>query len=283
MDERPINVLLIDADHARVRLLEDAFDRAATVPFRLSRAEDLAGGLERLARGDADAALVSLDLPDAAGAQAIAQVHAYAPDLPIIALASREDAAMAGEAIQLGARHYVVQGQIEPTQIARALLSAIARRRMLVDAEQAQQQERREHEIVAVERVAAPLTVTSQMFGARPLRESAPAEFAALVERYAALLDLALDQRQYKIDHNVAQELRALADRLGFLRAGPRDVADLHGQALRGKIGQTGRAQAQALVEEGRLTVLELMGYLVSFYRSYAFGTQSPAPDTAQP
>lgn len=283
MDERPVNVLLIDADRQRARLLGEALDRAAEMPFQLSWAEQLAAGLDRLAGGDIDAALVSLDLPDAAGPQAIARVYAQAPGLPIVALTDRDDAAVASEAIRLGARHSVVHGQIDPAQIARGLLSAIARRRIVSASEQDQQQQRHEHEIVTVERIAghAPLAVTSQMFGAGPLSESAPAEFAALVERYAGLLDLALEQRQYKIDHNVGQELRALADQMGFLRAGPRDVVDIHSQALRRKTSRASRARAQALLEEGRLTVLELMGHLVSCYRSYAFGMPPPARDTA--
>ena len=59
---------------------------------------------------------------------------------------------------------------------------------------------------------------------------------------------------------------------MGFLKAGPRDVIDIHTLTLRKKNEKATQAKAQAYVAEGRLMVLELMGYLTSYYRKYYIG-----------
>jgi hypothetical protein len=59
---------------------------------------------------------------------------------------------------------------------------------------------------------------------------------------------------------------------MGFLKASPRDVIELHTRTLREKNKDVTLAKAQMYVAEGRLMVLELMGYLTSFYRKYYIG-----------
>ncbi len=115
-------------------------------------------------------------------------------------------------------------------------------------------------------------TVTARMFGVAPLREEHATIFEELVERYGEILDLALNQRAFKIDHDVSEDLRTLTDQLGFLHVGPRDVVEIHLTALKRKSANMSLLKTQAYVEEGRVIVLELMGHLVSFYRNYYLG-----------
>jgi PAS domain S-box-containing protein len=130
--------------------------------------------------------------------------------------------------------------------------------------------ERLERELRSLEQLSAPpsAAVTAQLFGLAPLRESVPDTFNELVQRYGNLMDLALEQRAYRVEHNISERLRSLAERVGFLKAGPRDVVEIHSTALKRKTREVIPAKAQAYVEEGRLMVLELMGYLVSYYRN---------------
>ena len=108
-----------------------------------------------------------------------------------------------------------------------------------------------------------------------PLHERSSEAFEKLVQHYNNILDLALEQRSYKIEHNISEELRNISEQLGLLQAQPRDVTELHSIALKNKIRQVNTIRAQAYVEEGRLTVLELMGYLVSFYRGSYIGAEA--------
>ena len=127
--------------------------------------------------------------------------------------------------------------------------------------------------MLAMERLSAPVTaVTSRMYGSGPIRKSLPTVFQELSGEYGRLLDLALEQQAFKVEHDISAELNALAERMGSLRAGPRDVIDIHSQATKAKIRDVTGQKAKAYLDEGRLMVLKLMGYLASHYRNQSFG-----------
>lgn len=140
-----------------------------------------------------------------------------------------------------------------------------------------------EQEIESLERLnSLPTTVvTARVYGTFPLRESHPDLFRVLAGRYESLLDLALEQRNFKVDHNVSDELRKLSDDLGRLHAGPRDVIDLHASALKSKTAGMPPQKDRAYVQEGRLLVLELMGHLVSYFRVFKLSAGDELPRAA--
>lgn len=129
-----------------------------------------------------------------------------------------------------------------------------------------------EAELQSLERMGSnPATATTAAsFGAGALREGFPDVFTQYVAEFGEIMDLALEQDSYKVEHNLAEKLRAMAEKLGFLRGGPRDVIDIYSTALRVRTVNVLNAKAQVYVDEGRLIALEIMGYLVSFYRNYA-------------
>lgn len=115
-------------------------------------------------------------------------------------------------------------------------------------------------------------SITAAAYGARTLRAAAPAVFEVLVTRYEAVLVMALDQRHYTIDYHLPEALRALAAEMGSLRLTPRDVVEIHNAALERERSSLSAQKEEALIEEGRLALLELMGYLAAYYRQFAFG-----------
>ncbi len=122
--------------------------------------------------------------------------------------------------------------------------------------------------------MGSPSNVTAQMFGVKSLRKNYPDIFSQLIARYIHALELAIEQRIYKVEHPVSEKLRALAERLGSLNAGPRDIVELHTQSLvrvtekrNGKHTTARDWKAKAYTEEGRLIALELMGYLAGYYQ----------------
>ena len=140
----------------------------------------------------------------------------------------------------------------------------------------------REEELAAFERMAAPPSmsaITAQLFGATPLHERAPLEYSDIVDRYGALLHTALHRKAYRGQgEGIAEDLRALGERLGDLGAGPREVTELHARALKVAVRGVTAAKTQALLAEGRLLALELMGNLASFYRRRSRGNVRAAP-----
>lgn len=136
--------------------------------------------------------------------------------------------------------------------------------------------------------MVSPANVTARMFGVKSLRKNFPDIFQQFVMHYIEVLELAIEQRVYKVEHPISTELRALAEHLGNLHAGPRDIVELHTQSLvqvtQDKNGRHTNAKdwkAKAYTEEGRLIALELMGYLVTYYQMRCSGDQ-PSPITDQ-
>jgi len=135
--------------------------------------------------------------------------------------------------------------------------------------------EQLEQELKSLARLSPPqrTAATAQAFGLQPLEQSSPNSFKQLVCRYGDLTELALEQRDFKVRHDISGKLQDIADELGFLKAGPRDVVEVHIAALRGKTGSAvNHARAQAYIEEARVMVLQLMGHMVSHYRTYSMG-----------
>jgi hypothetical protein len=81
-------------------------------------------------------------------------------------------------------------------------------------------------------------------------------------------MDQGLERRFYKVELDLSEDLRLLAEQLGRLGAGPRDVVELHVRALKDRTKGVPPPKAQLYTDEGRLMLLELMGYLASYYRN---------------
>jgi PAS domain S-box-containing protein len=105
-----------------------------------------------------------------------------------------------------------------------------------------------ERELRSLERLSLSpkAATTAETLGLKPFRQAAPDTFSQVVQHYADLMDLALEQQAYKVEHD---------------------------SALRKKASETSHARAQAYAEEGRMMVLQLMGHLASYYRTYFPGT----------
>jgi hypothetical protein len=89
-----------------------------------------------------------------------------------------------------------------------------------------------------------------------------------LDNRYIALLERAFERRLFKVDDDLVGEVRSMASVLGVQSAGPRDVIGLHTRAMEHIRAQKyTSARLQVYVEEGRLLLIEIMGYLAGYYR----------------
>jgi DNA-binding response OmpR family regulator len=209
-----------------------------------------------------DLIILDVRLPDISGLEVCRRIKAD-PELARIAVinvtgmrASKDDEA---EGIEAGADAYLAKPVHLRTLLAH--VQTLLRSRQTETAreiESLEQFPRMPHAAVA-----------AQSLGLTPLREGLPELFDELVQHYGELLDLALEQRVYKVNYQLSENLRALGDQLGFIKAGPRDVVQIHHAALLKKAANVTVSKSRAYIEEGRLLILELMGNLVSYYRNY--------------
>lgn len=275
----PLQVLLVEDNPGDARLVSEALADAGAGQFALTHVDNLAGGLALLEQRSFDAVLLDLSLPDSQGLRTLERTLEQAPGIPVIVLTMLNDESLGIRAVQSGAQDYLPKGRSDHELLVRSVRYAIERQRLLAELHHARQQEqlaRNASEIAAVAQLSqdAGTAVTARLYGSPPLREVQPELFHDLVTRYATILDQCLERRAFKIDVNTSDMLRELAHQLGFLHAGPRDVVDVHTHAIRQQVRNTSVPRMQAYVEEGRLLVLELMGYLASYYRSHALGRE---------
>lgn len=111
-------------------------------------------------------------------------------------------------------------------------------------------------------------SVTSEFYGRAPLKSNLPDTHEELVQHYSNILDLALEQISYRDETNIPEELQKIARKVGFLKAGPRDLIEIHNTAIRNKSKNILPKKMKIYMEEGKLLLIQIMGFLVSYYRS---------------
>ncbi|MBX2991457.1 MAG: hypothetical protein KF749_09825 [Bacteroidetes bacterium] len=112
------------------------------------------------------------------------------------------------------------------------------------------------------------IVLSPERLGLKPLSETMPYKFLELVRSYGNVLVHAAGRsantRGAFSGHSVSLKLQFLASDLGDLKAGVRDVLDLHTKAVEGKPSNT------IPKEQSRQILLELVTDLVSYYRQAA-------------
>lgn len=284
MHDEHLHILLIEDDPGDAAYLQEILPTEERVRLDLTWVDRLQAGLERLSENDVDVVLLDLGLPDSDGLETLEKVYAYAPNVPVVVLTGDTDQERGVHAMKQGAEDYLVKSQVDRPLLIRTLRYAVERMRLRDALHEARQREQHARELLGLERsFGTTTTVTAQALGIAPLRLSTPDTFLEFVQSYGVLMDKRLEERTYKVEHDIAGGLRVLARRLGRLKAGPRDVIELHTTTLKNKDENAPLLRAQAYAREGHLMILELMGYLVSFYRNHVPGApRSTEPDIQQ-
>lgn len=170
-----------------------------------------------------------------------------------------------------GAGHYAY------AMILRDLSQRLAVENLLLQ-ERAEHRERVSGEVASIARSfgASAIPVASAIYGLEPLARRS-SEYQSLLDSYRSIVEGAIEQRAYGESHaDIAERLQTLSRRLGFLRAGPRDIVDIHSRTMRPAMEGAPLAKQQVWLEEGRLTLLELMGHLTMYYRQMAISVRNP-------
>ncbi|ACB54062.1 two-component response regulator, NarL subfamily [Crocosphaera subtropica ATCC 51142] len=275
------HVLLIEDKLENIELLQDLLSRsehsslAKGLTFPITSATTLTESLKSLEAQKFDVILLDLDLPDSQGLDTLIKLRGKAANIPIIVEMDEQREGKVVESFQLGADGYLQIKTLDSNLLIHEIRLSIERQKYRAKINKQQEEMRQAQEFADLDdliKASRETSVTARLFGAYPLKESLPDVFMELTEAYGKLLELSLEQRMFKVDYNISEQLRILGDKLGFLKASPRDAIEIHTKVLKEKSQDVTVAKAQAYVAEGRLMILELMGYLASFYRKYYIG-----------
>lgn len=122
-----IRLLLIEDDPADARPVHDALDAAGG--FEVQWVTRLGAGLMTLRGEPFDAVLADLGLPDSSGFRTVMTLRAAFPDVPVVALARRDEEEIATESVRAGAEDFVLKGRARGSFIPRVVRQAVERHR----------------------------------------------------------------------------------------------------------------------------------------------------------
>ncbi|MBF0399917.1 MAG: response regulator [Magnetococcales bacterium] len=278
-----IRILVLEDDDAFSSLLEEWLSDLAVIAPHLAVSTlqvvvcaRLADALDALRAGRFDILLVDLNLPDSQGMETFDRLFADSSELPVIVLSAMVDESLAIQAVRRGAQDYLVKGRLDGELLIRSIRYAIERSLLQQKLLRSSEDERHIRERRALDRFLSQgfSAVSSRMLGQRSLKQGVPELFDEHVSLFAQSLERAVEARTHKSSYDPSPEMKEMANGLGFLKCGPRDVVDIYLDAVDAKSIVAYPKKRQVYGEEGRLLALELMGYLVSYYRPYALSAR---------
>jgi len=124
------NVLLIEDEPADVGLVRRSLAAQPVSGIRVEHAPTLQAGIECLARGDVDAVLLDLNLPDSRGIDTVVRLREHDAELPVVVFTSAGDEETAVAALAAGAQDYLVKDEIGGSLLRRSIRYAMERQRI---------------------------------------------------------------------------------------------------------------------------------------------------------
>lgn len=108
---------------------------------------------------------------------------------------------------------------------------------------------------------------TAMLYNAVPLKTQYPESFQNILKEYDDILSDAIEERFFKVQQHLHEKLNHLSDNLGFLKAGAKDIIDIHRQCISVRFNKSNLKEQKVILEESRLLLIELMGNLINYYR----------------
>ncbi len=121
-------VLLVEDNPGDARLVVELLAEATGSAFRVTHVEHLADARRHVMGAGPGCVLLDLSLPDAAHLEALMQLRAAAPDVPIVILSGLQNELLAVRAVQEGAQDYLVKGRVDGEAIGRSIRYSVERK-----------------------------------------------------------------------------------------------------------------------------------------------------------
>jgi len=277
-----IGILLVDGHSPDLDELQSMLQDSS---LRVVRAPNGAHALREVLANDYALVFLSVHLSDMDGVEAaqLIKQQELSAQLPIIFVASDFDPEHRKQCYEAGAVDYMVR-PLEPSglQAKLGVLLELYRFKKLLsertsefqqlkadsDEIQRREMEREQSVLESFSNSQRGMAVTARLHGEQPVQDSAPEIFADLVTEYQQILEQSLDAVIHETGYSATEPIHDLATKLVFLSAGPRDVLQLHKTALAVLCEDRPQARVRATTEEGRFLLVELLGSILSLYRS---------------
>lgn len=126
--EQALAILLVEDNAEQARLIRTILTNSISCSFDLTHVESLIDAESHLTHRAVAIVLMDLRLADTSPLESVRRIRKVAPQASIVLLSDAHNEQVALQAVQEGAQDYLIKGQIEPSQLIRALLKANARK-----------------------------------------------------------------------------------------------------------------------------------------------------------
>lgn len=123
----PVRVLIIDDDLEYADMLQEAFSAIEVGEFKTTHIDCLTKAITYLEQIQPDVIILDLSLPDSQPQDTFFTVQEKVPQIPIVVVTGHSDRSLAIRAVREGAQDYIIKGDFDFNQLARAMLYAIER------------------------------------------------------------------------------------------------------------------------------------------------------------
>ncbi len=273
MDSQNLSVLVVDDEPVSRQMVRRLLDEAG-MKAEIDEAETAADAVRILSDKKFDVAIIDYRLPDGTAVSILKGLRKFGRlHTPIVVMTAHAHQEAADESVQEGAQDYLPKENMTCDNLQRAMRYSMQRHQLLHELIWSREKERREKELRLLQNA-----VTES--GAPPSAiRSMPEIFDRFVLTYEKLLSKSLDEVAYRTTQQVPDLARTIAHDLGDMRAGPKDVIDIHTAALKIAVERVSKQREQAIAEEGHILLVQVMGFLVLHYRN----AQSDRPPMQKP
>jgi Glu-tRNA(Gln) amidotransferase subunit E-like FAD-binding protein len=113
-----------------------------------------------------------------------------------------------------------------------------------------------------------PAKRTAEIYNSYLIKDEYPEIFLRIKNKYIEAIGLMIENRIYKQEASHKLKLLEISAELGFMKAEPRDLIIMHKEAITQLTANVPERRKILIKEEGRIALIELMGYLLSHYRN---------------
>ncbi|MFK8000011.1 MAG: response regulator transcription factor [Polyangiales bacterium] len=256
----PLHILLVENEPADAELVKVALQAVEDHSFELR----VAASMSEVDSDDqpTDLLLVDLGLPDCKGVETVTRAKEQMPNVPLIVLTGNESTDVALACVDAGAEDFLEKPSLSPITLRRAIGFALSRQREA----RIKMLEQTLLRFSELSTSGAKTSVTRSLTNASAIKQRAPREYEELCKEYKPLLESYVEQVICD-KPKPTKRMAELAATIGDLSGGPRDLIDVHVNALRAATAGRKSARVRAFGVDGRLLALEMMGLLVDYYR----------------
>ena len=213
MTKALVKILLVEDSPSDAELLQESLADDGNGAFHFALAETWQSAVAQLQHEPFDVMLLDLSLPDTMGRETFLRARAQAPQMPILVLTGSTDEDIGLAAVRHGIQDYLVKGQADGRQTARAIHYAIERKQAetaLKQAEAKLQEERDRLEARVRQRTSQLSKANVALKAEMTRRERAEGAHRTVLRRLVAAEETERSNISRELHDRLGQDLTAL-------------------------------------------------------------------------